>query len=34
MHAYMQSLPMPEPDRYADVPVAQDAQVLQNPAGS
>ena len=32
MHAYMQSLPMPEPDRYADVPVAQDAQVLQNPA--
>ena len=34
MHAYMQSLPMPEPDQYADVPVAQDAQVLQNPAGS
>ena len=34
MHAYMQSLPMPEPDRYADVPVAQDAQVLGNPAGS
>ena len=32
MHAYMQSLPMPEPDRYADVPVARDAQVLQNPA--
>lgn len=32
MHAYMQSLPMPEPDRYADVPVAQDAQVLHNPA--
>ena len=30
MHAYMQSLPMPEPDRYADVPVAQDAQVLHN----
>ena len=34
MHAYMQSLPMPEPDRYADVPVARDAQVLGNPAGS
>lgn len=34
MHAYMQSLPMPEPDQYADVPVAQDAQVLQNPSGS
>ena len=34
MHAYMQSLPMPEPDQYADVPVAQEAQVLQNPAGS
>ena len=34
MHAYMQSLPMPEPDRYADVPVAQDAQVLHNPAGT
>ena len=34
MHAYMQSLPMPEPDQYADVPVAQDAQVFQNPAGS
>lgn len=32
MHAYMQSLPMPEPDRYADVPVAQDAQVLHTPA--
>ena len=32
MHAYMQSLPMAEPDRYADVPVAQDAQVLHNPA--
>ena len=32
MHAYMQSLPMPEPDQYADVPVAQDAQVLHNPA--
>ena len=32
MHAYMQSLPMPEPDRYADVPVARDAQVLHNPA--
>lgn len=32
MHAYMQSLPMPKPDRYADVPVARDAQVLQNPA--
>ena len=34
MHAYMQSLPMPEPDRYADVPVARDAQVLHNPAGT
>ena len=32
MHAYMQSLPMAEPDRYADVPVAQDAQVLHTPA--
>lgn len=32
MHAYMQSLPMPEPDQYADVPVAQDAQVLHTPA--
>lgn len=34
MHAYMQSLPMPQPDEYADVPTAEDAPVLCGPSES